>query len=81
VSSAGGRPHDAPAPAAGAGGEDVVARARAALEAHVVALPALPRPRMRAMGAELVTGAATDLAVLEQARGAPPDDPFPGTPQ
>jgi hypothetical protein len=79
VSSAGGRPHDAPAPAGG--GEDVVARARAALEAHVVALPALPRPRLRALGAELVTGAATDLAMLRRARGAPPDGPFPGTPR
>lgn len=72
VAEQGGRPHDAPAAADGRG--DAVAAARTALVAHVESLPALGRD-LRALGAELIVGAAADLAVLTREAEA-----FPGTP-
>jgi hypothetical protein len=72
VSAEGGRPHDAPAPAGGGG--DPIALGRAALEAHIAALPSLEGRELRRLGAAVVVGAATDLAVL----GAEPE-PFPGS--
>jgi hypothetical protein len=73
VSAAGGRPHDAPAPAGGAG--DPVELGHAALAAHIDALPSLGGRELRRLGADLVTGVAADIAVLgEQAVEA-----FPGS--
>jgi hypothetical protein len=82
VAAEGGRPHDAPAPpdervAAG----DAVARAEAAIVAHVVALPSLPGRELRKLGAEMVTGAAADTALLSDALRMPVEDAFPGTPE
>jgi hypothetical protein len=71
VSSQGGRPHDAPAPAAGG---DAVPAARAALDAHVDSLPLLAGD-LRALAGEMVVGAAADLAVLTDEA-----ESFPGTP-
>jgi hypothetical protein len=74
VSAAGGDPHDVrtpdtpPDPAAARG------RARAALEAHVAALPSLAGD-LRSLGADLVAGCAADAALLGAPGGA-----FPGTP-
>jgi hypothetical protein len=76
ISAAGGRPHDAPAPA---GGGDAVELGRAALVAHVTVLPALEGRELRGLGAELVAGAAADVAVLEDELGEPAVDPFPGS--
>jgi hypothetical protein len=61
LSAEGGRPHDAPQPAAGG---DPEAALRAALEAHVAALPALSTRDLRRLGAGLVAGTAADLALL-----------------
>ncbi len=72
VAEQGGRPHDAPA--AADGGEDAVAAARSALVAHVESLPALGRD-LRALAADMIVGAAADLAVLSGEAEA-----FPGTP-
>jgi hypothetical protein len=82
VSAEGGRPHDAPQPADErvVPGE-AVARAQAAIVAHVVALPSLTGRDLRRLGAELVNGAAADTALLSDALGIPVDDPFPGTPR
>jgi hypothetical protein len=71
VSEEGGRPHDAPADAEGG---DAAAAARAALVAHVDALPPLGRDQRALMG-ELIVGAAADLAALTGEA-----EPFPGTP-
>jgi len=60
-------------PAAGA----PLALGRAVLVAHVGALPS---PVERSLVTELLTGAATDVAVLASALGEPLDDAFPGTP-
>ena len=60
-----------------AGGGDALELGRAALVAHVGALPSVTD---RELAGELVTGAATDVAVLAGALGEPLDDPFPGTP-
>jgi hypothetical protein len=76
VSEAGGRPHDAPAPSDGSG--DPVEIGRAAIAAHIAALPALDR-RARRLGADLVAGAATDVAVLGDERGEQAADAFPGS--
>jgi hypothetical protein len=76
VSEAGGRPHDAPAPE-DAGG-DPIELGRAALAAHIAALPALDR-RGRRLGADLVAGAAADVAVLGDELGQQAVDPFPGS--
>jgi hypothetical protein len=76
ISAAGGRPHDAPAPA---GGGDPVALGRAALSAHIDALPSLQRLAERRLGAELVSGAAADAAVLGDAFGEQAVDAFPGS--
>jgi hypothetical protein len=73
LSEAGGRPHDAPAPSDGGG--DPIQLGRAALTAHIAALPELDRR----LGADLVTGAAADVAVLGDARGRHAVDPFPGS--
>jgi hypothetical protein len=71
VSEQGGRPHDAPARADG--GDDAAA-ARAALVAHVESLPRLAGD-LRELVAEMIVGAAADLAVLTREAEA-----FPGTP-
>jgi hypothetical protein len=71
VSEEGGRPHHAPADAEGG---DAAAAARAALVAHVDALPPLGRDQRALMG-ELIVGAAADLAALTGEA-----EPFPGTP-
>jgi hypothetical protein len=76
ISAAGGRPHDAPAPA---GHGDPVALGRAALTAHIDALPSLRRLTERRLGAELVAGAAADAAVLGDAFGEQAVDAFPGS--
>jgi hypothetical protein len=81
VSAEGGRPHDAPElPAERVTPEEAVARAQAAIVAHVVALPSLGGD-LRGLGAGMVRGAATDTALLSDALGIPVEDPFPGTPQ
>jgi hypothetical protein len=72
IAAQGGNPHDAPEatgdrPAAGR-------HARAALEAHVAALPSLSG-ELRAMGADFVAASAADAALLGSDGGA-----FPGTP-
>jgi hypothetical protein len=72
IAAQGGNPHDAPEgsgdrPAAGL-------HARAALEAHVAALPSLSGD-LRAMGADFVAETAADAALLGSGAGA-----FPGTP-
>jgi len=76
ISAAGGRPHDAPAPV-GAG--DASELGRAALVAHVAVLPALVGRELRGLGAELVAGAAADVAVLGDELGEQAVDPFPGS--
>jgi hypothetical protein len=62
VAAEGGRPHDAPAPAGG--GADPVELGRAALVAHIAALPGLVDRALRQLGAEIVVGAAEDVAVM-----------------
>jgi hypothetical protein len=80
LSELGARPHDAPAAEARADVAAGLRRGHAALEAYVAALPALvPRERRR-LGADLLAEAAGDVALLGKAFGAPPVDPFPGTP-
>jgi hypothetical protein len=74
VSAAGGDPHDAPEPDSAPNPGAAGAQARTALERHVTALPVLAG-ELRAMGADLVAGAAADAALLGAAGGA-----FPGTP-
>jgi hypothetical protein len=82
VSAEGGRPHDAPqSPDERVSPEEAVARGQAAIVAHVVALPSLAGAELRKLGAELVTGAAGDTALLSDALGIPVADPFPGTPR
>jgi hypothetical protein len=82
VAAEGGRPHDAPQPPdERVSPEEAVARGRAAIVAHVVALPSLAGRELRELGAALVTGAAGDTALLSDALGIPVEDPFPGTPQ
>jgi hypothetical protein len=76
LSARGARPHDAPDTATGG---DALGRGQAALEAYVALLPALGRGD-RGLGADLLTGAAGDVALMASARGAPPVDAFPGTP-
>jgi hypothetical protein len=77
VSAEGGRPHDAPAPEAASG--DPIALGRAALAAHVAALPSLEGRALRSLAADLVVGAAADVAVLGDELDRPVSDPFPGT--
>jgi hypothetical protein len=77
LSAAGGRPHDAPEPEEIG---DPLDRARAALEAHVAALPTLSGRDLRELGASLVEGSAADLALLEAVLASPSGDAFPGTP-
>lgn len=72
ISAEGGRPHDAPAPT-GRGG-DPIALGRAALTAHIAALPSLGGRELRQLGVDLVVGVATDVAVLGDATEA-----FPGS--
>jgi hypothetical protein len=60
---------------------EAVARAQAAIVAHVVALPDLAGRELRLLGGDLVAGAAADTALLSDALGLPVDDPFPGTPR
>ena len=82
VSAEGGRPHDAPQPPGErVSPEEAVARAQAAIVAHVVALPSLGGRDLRELGAELVAGAAADTALLSDALGIPVEDAFPGTPR
>ena len=82
LSAEGGRPHDAPQPPEErVSPEEAVGRARAAIVAHVVALPSLTGRELRQLGAEVVTGAAADTALLSDALGIPVEDSFPGTPQ
>ena len=77
LSAAGGRPHDAPEPAAA---DDPLERGRAALEAHVAALPSLSGRDQRDLGAFLVEESAADLAVLEDVLASASGNAFPGTP-
>jgi hypothetical protein len=77
ISAEGGRPHDAPAPPGGAG--DPVELGHAALVAHIAALPALEGRERRRMGAELVSGAAADVAVVGDDLGEHAVDSFPGS--
>jgi hypothetical protein len=77
VSAEGGRPHDAPAPAAGSG--DPVARGQAARAAHIAGLPRLGSRELRRLGAELVAGAAADVAVLGDTLGEQAVEAFPGS--
>jgi hypothetical protein len=82
VSAEGGRPHDAPQPAAErVDAEEALARAEAAIVAHVTALPSLAGRELRLLGADMVAGAAADTARLSDALGSPVRNPFPGTPQ
>ena len=82
VSTEGGRPHDAPQPPAErVAPDEAVARAQAAIVAHVTALPSLAGRDLRRLGAEVVTGAAADTALLSDALGILIEDPFPGTPR
>ena len=82
VAAEGGRPHDAPQPPdERVMPEEAVSRGQAAIVAHVAALPSLAGRDLRKLGAELVTGAAGDTALLSDALGIPVEDPFPGTPQ
>ena len=82
VAAEGGRPHDAPQPPGErVSPEEAVARGQAAIVAHVTALPSLAGRELRELGAELVSGAAGDTALLSDALGIPVEDPFPGTPQ
>jgi hypothetical protein len=60
---------------------EAVARAQAAIVAHVVALPSLSGRELRDMAAGLVAGAAADTALLGDALGIPVEDAFPGTPE
>jgi hypothetical protein len=80
LSSLGARPHDVPAPDADADVAAGLRRGHAALEAYVAALPALVTRSRRELGTDLLAGAAGDVALLGKAFGAPPEDPFPGTP-
>jgi hypothetical protein len=80
LSSLGARPHDAPAPEAQADVAAGLRRGHAALEAYVAALPSLDGREQRGLGADLLAGAAGDVALLGNAFGIPADDPFPGTP-
>jgi len=80
LSELGARPHDAPAPEARADIAAGLRRGHAALEAYVAALPALVTRSRRGLGADLLAGAAGDVALLGNAFGTPPADPFPGTP-
>jgi hypothetical protein len=81
VSAEGGRSHDAPQPPASrVPAEEAVARAQAAIVAHVVALPSLPGRQLRELAAGLVGGAAADTALLSDALRMPVHDAFPGTP-
>ena len=82
VSAVGGRPHDAPEPASGnTSPGDIVARGRAALAAHVAALPSLEGRELRTLAADMVAGAAADAAVLADTFDLAAADAFPGTPQ
>ena len=59
---------------------DPLERGRAALEAHVTALPSLSGRELRDLGAFLVEGCAADLALLESVLGPASGEAFPGTP-
>jgi hypothetical protein len=72
IAAHGGNPHDAPE---GGGDPSAAAQhARAALEAHVAALPSLTGD-LRTMGAGFVDESAADAALLGS-----PVEAFPGTP-
>jgi hypothetical protein len=70
----------APADDAAHGDGSALDLGRAVLVAHVGALPSFAARDQRALTAELLVGAATDVAVLSDALGELPRDPFPGTP-
>jgi hypothetical protein len=55
-----------------------IAALRAAVAAHVFALPDLT-PDLRRLAADLVPEAAADLAVLGAVLGVPAEEPFPGS--
>jgi hypothetical protein len=74
IAAAGGDPHEAPEPDTPADRNAAASRARAALERHVTALPAL-RGALRTLGTELVAQSAADAALLGS-----PLEAFPGTP-
>jgi hypothetical protein len=80
LSSLGARPHDAPAAEAKPEIAAGLRRGRAALEAYVAALPSLEGREQRGLGADLLAGAAGDVALLGSSFGVVPHDPFPGTP-
>jgi hypothetical protein len=60
--------------------EVVVQRARAAVVAHVQAMPSLRGRELRRLGAGLVTDSAADLALLGAVFGSHRAEAFPGTP-
>jgi len=72
LSAAGGRPHDAPQGESAADPDEAL---RAALAAHAAAVPTLATREHRALVADLVAGAATDLVLLGAGAEA-----FPGMP-
>ena len=74
IAEAGRDPHEARTPDTPPDPGAAASRARAALERHVTALPTLTG-ELRAMGADLVAGAAADAALLGS-----PVEAFPGTP-
>jgi hypothetical protein len=74
VSQTGGGPHDVRAPDTRPDAAAAPGRARAALAAHVAALPSLTGA-LRELGVDCVAEAAADSAVLGS-----PVGPFPGTP-
>jgi hypothetical protein len=72
----------AAAPGGDAGGGDPAAaadRARAALAAHVEALPSLARGELRGLGTDLVVESAQDLAMIGAVFRLETVEAFPGT--
>ncbi|HEX5617158.1 MAG TPA: hypothetical protein VFX51_01985 [Solirubrobacteraceae bacterium] len=80
LSELGARPHEVGELEARADIAAGLRRGHAALEAYVAALPALVTRARREVGADLLAEAAGDVALLGNAFGSPPSDPFPGTP-
>jgi hypothetical protein len=75
-----GRSYDPTAPATPVLKPDgAIAIARAAVVAHVELMPSLRGRELRRVGAEFVTEAAADVALLAAAYGSLPAEAFPGT--
>jgi hypothetical protein len=75
-----GRSHDPLAAGDDLDPETALDRLRAAVAAHVEAMPSLRGREQRRLGAAFVTDAAADLALLGDAFGSPSAEAFPGTP-